>query len=123
MSESRPDGPYGPHILLYRIARSNPPSEWDMTSHEGRGIPLRFRTARALRRWSGLSVYTSPIAAVALAVDSPRLGSYIAELRVALDGTIRMELNNGEHGHCTIWGDPRLLLTLVVRVWRTDGVH
>jgi hypothetical protein len=68
-------------------------------------------------------VYSTPSAAVGLALDSPRLGAYIAELRIPLDGSIRVELNNGEHGHCTIWGDSKLLLSLVVNVWRIEGVH
>jgi hypothetical protein len=113
----------GPHLLLYRVVRSSPPTEWDMTSHEGRGIPLRFRTARALRRWSGLSVFSTPWAAIALARENPRLGGWLAELRVPLDGSIRMELDNGAHGHCTIWGDPKLILSFVVSVRRAEGVH
>lgn len=123
---SGPDGvqdSQGPHLLLYRVVRLNPPTPWDMTSHEGRGIPLRFRTARAIRRWSGLSVFSTSWAAIALARDNPRLGDWIAELRVPLDGSIRMELDNGAHGHCTIWGDPRLLLACVVTVRPIERVH
>jgi hypothetical protein len=63
-----------------------------------------------------VSVYSTPSAAVSLALKFPQLGRWIAELRVPLDGSIRMELDNGEHGHCTIWADPKLLLRLVVNV-------
>ena len=56
-------------------------------------------------------------------MKSPRLGTFVAELRIPLDGSIRFELNNGPNGHCTIWGDPLLLMTFVVRVWRAQGVH
>lgn len=34
-----------------------------------------------------------------------------------------MELDNGRHGHCTIWGPPALLIKLIVRVWSIEGVH
>ena len=113
----------GPHLLLYRIAENNPLREWDLTSHEDKGIPIRHRTAKALRLWSGISVYRSRSAAEAHAVDSPRLGAFVAELRIPLDGSVRFELDNGPNGHCTIWGDPKILLRFVVHVWPIGGVH
>lgn len=68
-------------------------------------------------------MYRSPRDAESLATDSPYLGRFIAELRVPLDGSVRIELDNGRHGHCTIWGEPEDLLKLVVRVWPLEGVH
>jgi hypothetical protein len=123
MSDTERSEPQGPHLLLYRITEYNPPEEWDLTSQQERGRPLRFRTAKGLRLWSGVSVYRSPRDAESLAIDSPHLGRFIAELRVPLDGSIRMELNNGRHGHCTIWGPPALLIKLIIRVWSIEGVH
>jgi len=113
----------GPHLLLYRIAENCPLTAWDLTSHEGKGIPIRHPTAKALRLWSGISVYRSRSAAETHALESPRLGAFIAELRIPLDGSIRFELDNGPNGHCTIWGAPKLLLTFVTNVWRAERVH
>ena len=113
----------GPHLLLYRITENNPPTAWDLTSHEGKGIPIRHTTTRALRLWSGLSVYRSPSVAAARAVDSPRLGAFVAELRIPLNGSVRLELDNGPNGHCTIWGAPGFLLGCVMNVWRAGRVH
>ena len=123
MSDSGRSEPQGPHLLLYRIVETDPPTEFDFTSQQARGRPLRFRTAKGLRLWSGLSVYRSRADAESLAAESPQLGRFIAELRVPLDGSIRMELDNGRHGHCTIWGPPEILRKLVVRVWSIEGVH
>lgn len=113
----------GPHLLLYRLVVADPPTPYDMTSQQERGRPLRFRTAKALRLWSGLSVYRSRLDAEVLGTNSPQLGAFIAELRVPLDGSIRIELDNGLHGHCTIWGAPEVLLVLVVSVSPIQGVH
>lgn len=123
MSGSERPEPQGPHLLLYRIAQSNPTTEHDFTSQQALGRPLRFRTAKALRLWSGVSVYRNRRDAESLATDSPHLGRFVAELRVPLDGSIRIELDNGRHGHCTIWGAPEVLMKLVVRVWPIEGVH
>jgi hypothetical protein len=34
-----------------------------------------------------------------------------------MDGQFRLELDNGEAGHCTIWGDPDEFVNLVASVW------
>ena len=114
---------HGPHLLLYRLVESSPPTLYDFTSQEVRGRPLRFRSARALRLWSGLSVYRRWLDAASLGSRSPALGAFIAELRGPLNGSIRFELDNGANGHCTIWGPPEVLLDFVVSVAPIDGVH
>lgn len=103
-------------IALFRIVESNPVEEYDMLSWRARGRELRFVNAKALRLWDGISVYRTLEQARALARRRPYLGSFIAELRIPLDGSIRIELDNGRDGHCTIWGDPQLLLSLIVSV-------
>jgi hypothetical protein len=47
--------------------------------------------------------------------ESPVLGSFIAVLRVPLDGSVRVESTFGPSHH-TIWGDPDVLLALVIAV-------
>jgi hypothetical protein len=46
------------------------------------------------------------------------LGNYIAELHVPLDGSIRLELDNGPHGHSTIWGGLSTVRECIVSVTR-----
>ena len=39
--------------------------------------------------------------------------AYVAELCIPDDESVRLELDNGGEGHCTIWGEPAVLLGLV----------
>ena len=110
-------------LTFFRIVEANPPTLTDFLSHLARGRLPHYRTARALRLWDGLSVYRSRDAALAHAGRSPRLGSFIAEMRVPDDGSIQYELDNGPHGHCTIWGDAATLCSYVVSVIPIHGVH
>lgn len=110
-------------LAFYRIVETDPPTVRDFLSQKARGRPLRFRTARALRLWEGVSVYRSRDEAAALAGRSPQLGAFVAEIRVPNDGSFRYELDSGPHGHCTIWGDAASLLALVVSVRPVQGVH
>ena len=77
---------------------------------------MRFVNAKALRLWDGVSVYRTRAQARALALRRPMLGTFIAELRIPLDGSVRFELDNGSDGHSTIWGDPKVLLSMVVSI-------
>ena len=106
-----------PTLRLYRIGKMNPLDRRDFLSFRELGIPLRHRTAKGLRLWDGLSVYRTREQAAAPARRTPGLGQFVAELHVPTDGRFRIELDNGEDGHCTIWGDPDELLHLVVSVW------
>jgi hypothetical protein len=53
-----------------------------------------------------------------LARRRPQLGTFVAELHVPVDESVRIELDNGSHGHSTIWCDPQTLLTMVASVER-----
>lgn len=106
-----------PAVTLYRVVQTNPPTVRDFLSQKVLGIPLKHETAKVLRLWDGLSVYRTEGQARARAVQTPRLGQYIAELNVPLDHDhITVELDNGRHGHCTIWGSPWLLRSLIVAI-------
>jgi hypothetical protein len=69
-----------------------------------------------LRLWDAISVYREREQAASLLARSPRLGAFLAELHIPEDGSIRIDLDNGGDGHCTLWGEPRDLLVLVVSV-------
>ena len=104
-------------LRLYRIGKSNPLTRRDFLSFRELGIPLRHRTAKALRLWDGISVYRERHQAVDRARRTPGLGLFVAEIRFPMDGRFRLELDNGEDGHCTIWGEAEALLAIVASVW------
>ncbi|MDP8923143.1 MAG: hypothetical protein M3O34_09750 [Chloroflexota bacterium] len=100
--------------LLHRIVRTDPPTLDDFLSNLARGRPVPDDPEDA-RVWDGLSVYSTAAQARRKLRTSPVLGSFIAVLRVPLDGSTRIERTRGE-GHHTIWGDPAMLMGLVVAV-------
>ena len=93
---------------------TNPPTLEDFRSHRERGIELKRPTPDALRLWEGVSVYRDREVAKALARKLPHLGRFVAALRVPLDGTITLELDNRRNGHCTLWAAPNVLTRLVI---------
>lgn len=106
-----------PILRLYRIGKSNPFTREDFLSFRELGIPLRHRTAKGLRLWDGISVDRERGQAAARARRTPGLGQFVAELHLPMDGRFRIELDDGDDGHCTIWGEPEALRALVVSVW------
>ena len=106
-----------PHsLVLWRIVMTNPPTLVDFKSHKERGIELKRPTPDALRLWEGVSVYRDREVAVALARRVAHLGQFVAALRIPLDGTITLELDNRRNGHCTLWTAPDVLARLVIAV-------
>ena len=104
-------------VTLCRIVHTDPPTVRDFLSQKVLGIPLKHETAKGLRLWDGLSIYRTREQALTRAHQTPRLGRFIAELAVPLDDDhITVELDNGRHGHCTIWGGPWLPRSFVVSV-------
>lgn len=101
---------------LYRIVVTNPPTTEDFKSHRAKGRPLRHPSPETIRLLDGLSVFDSEASARANAHRYPRLGSYIAEVRIPDDGGFRYERSGTTEGHYTLWGDPAELLARVVRV-------
>ncbi len=102
--------------MFYRIVRTDPPTVRDFMSHRALGIPLRHRTAKALRLYDAISVYRTSAQAGALATLSPHLGRFVAEIRIPEVSAFRYELDTAKNGHCTLWGEPADLLALVVSV-------
>ena len=97
----------GAVIALYRLVHTDPPTVRDFLSQKVLGIPLKHETAKVLRIWDGLSVYRTEEQDRIRALQTPRLGRYIAELIVPRDDNhITVELDNGRNGHCPVWGSP-----------------
>jgi hypothetical protein len=105
---------------LYRIVRSNPPTLADFVSNVGMGRPLP-QDPEAARLWSGISVNETEAQARRRARGLSNLGDYLAELRLEEGPFIRAERTTRSRGHyTTVWADPALLLSRVVRVLPTD---
>ena len=106
-------------MRLYRIVKSNPHTRADFLSNAAKGRQPRNPTPEVLRRWDGLSAFTSFEAALANARIFPRLGRFIVELDIPMDGSIAVEPHPGpDEEHVTIWGDPDLLTEMVTNIVR-----
>lgn len=99
--------------FVYRIVRSDPPVADEFVSDRVRGRPLRDLSDDTRRRWEGLSVWATDVAAFRAARRYPSLGRHVAE--VAVGGEIRLE-PSGRPGHLTAYGEPQAFVTRVVRV-------
>ena len=110
---------------FFRIVKSDPPTVDDFVSAQARGRQPPASLPADLRRlWDGLSVYATLAQASRKARQSPMIGAFIAELRIAPGSSIRFERTTRESGHHTVWGTPSELLacvTTVVPVRSTSG--
>ena len=110
--------------LFYRIVRTNPPTQADFVSNAAQGKQPRHPDPEILRLWDGLSAYSTVEQARIAARLFPRLGRYIAALRVPEHGSVRFEqTRDPAEGHFTLWGEPDQLLALVVNVVPVETVH
>jgi hypothetical protein len=102
---------------LFRIVRTNPPTEEDFWSNERKGRKCRDPQNKEL--WDGVSTYLTVEEARETALGYPPVaGEWIAELRfVEEPGVIRAQrTGKTKRRHYTIWADPGVLLASVVRV-------
>jgi hypothetical protein len=107
---------------FYRIVLSYPSTLYDYQSSKARGGTVPATPSRRAV-WDGLSVFSTRSQARRKCRVSPMLGSFIAQMRVPTDGSVRFERTLGGDGHHTIWGDPEVLMTLEVSVEPADPVH
>jgi hypothetical protein len=114
------DDPINPRERsFFRIVKGDPTSPRDFTSNAAQGKQPRNPTHEVLRRWDGLSAFTSLEAALANARIFPRLGNFIAELRIDEGGPITWEPHPGpDQEHVTLWGPVESFLEAVIRVVR-----
>ncbi len=101
-----------PSAHVFRIVRTNPPKRTDFLSNEALGRPLADPSFEEL--WRGISVFESEEQARGLARDVPRLGAFIAQLRIPAGARVERTLTR--LGHLTIWASPDALLQGVVQV-------
>jgi len=102
---------------FYRIVSADPPKERDFWSHQQLGRVLRDPSPRSRDQWSGVSVYDNESDAVNLIRQFPRIGQWIAEVRIDAQLAIRIEKTGSKQdSHHTIWADGGTLLSCVVAV-------
>ena len=110
--------------LIYRIVRTHPPTLAYFTSNAALGKQPRRPDPEVLRLWDGLSAYSTVEQARITARLFPRLGRYIAILRVPERGVVRFEqTRDPAEGHFTLWGEPAGLLGLVINVVPVEALH
>lgn len=91
---------------FYRIGSADPPTARDFRSHQRLGRVLRDPSSRSRDQWSGVSVYENESDAVSLTRQFPRLGRWIAEVRIDAPPAIRIEKTGSKQdSHHTIWAD------------------
>jgi hypothetical protein len=93
-----------PHHL-YRILRSERPTEDDFKSKLHLGIPCPVPDPEVQQRWTGLSLFGSEEQARRVVRRLPMLGSYIAALDIPPGAGMRAEPTTGP-GRYTLGGDP-----------------
>jgi hypothetical protein len=115
-------------VVLYRTVHHNPPHRDDFRSARDLGVRKPNQDREVF--WLGFSAFDTYERAHAIAMKYPLQGNYVAELDVpdasiiAFDrdaftlpaaGSITITRSFGP-GHWTVWGDPGLFLSLVLRV-------
>lgn len=91
---------------------ANPPTERDFWSHKRRGVAYDPRKEHIA---AGISTYDREQDARRTAVKYPTTGRFIAELHIPVEAAVVVAQTVSRH-HYTVWGDPELLVTFVVRV-------
>jgi hypothetical protein len=102
---------------FFRSVKRNPTSREEFLSNAAKGKKPRNPTPEVVRRWDGISAFTTFDAALANARIWPRLGRFIAELHIADSSPITFAPHPppGEE-HVTLWGDPDVLFGTVVDI-------
>lgn len=98
----------------------------DFFSDKAAGKPKRGRALRIAELWDGLSCFRtldlararwSDIAALAgRHGQTPRVGSFIAEVELSPDSGFAYEDLGHEDGHMTVWGDPARLASAATQI-------
>ncbi len=105
--------------IVYRIVRGadrSAPAVLDsLRSHYERGAPPRGYERRLAVIHMGLSVFSTPSAAGAIALKWPMIGTFIAELNLEPEHGFCFA-DTGQRGHRTLWGRPLQLLDSIADI-------
>lgn len=106
--------------FLYRIVKTNPPTEEDFTSNFERGLPGSGSELHNPDIHKGISVFGDLEDALRRRELRPeRFGNYLAEIEWPEDDPLVVMLRpprNPRSSHRTLLGEPRAFLRLVRRV-------
>lgn len=105
-----------PVTTLYRIVRTAVPDVDDFRSNAEKGLAPRFPGPEVLRLWSGISLFDSLDRARQMCRRAPKLGEYIAVLRLPEERLVQFERTTASAGHYTAWGRSVDFLHYVVDV-------
>jgi hypothetical protein len=105
-------------LSLFRIVRTNPPTDEDFKSYIALGLrPPLSLSSEHLRQWEGISVFATESQARKQARRYPHLGRFIAECVIAVGADVEVRRTNPRSpGHHTAWAAPEALKSAVVRV-------
>ena len=114
----------GQELTVFRIIRLADPADPafadSFRSHSELGLPPRGVEAVHQLIYEGVSVYESREAAIETARRWPRIGGYVAELRLTRETGLRY-LRWGPSGHLTLWADALTLSEAVVDTIPVEG--
>jgi hypothetical protein len=104
-------------ISVHRIVRNRTTPETldSLRSHYERELPPRGYERRLAVIHMGLSVFSSRDAARAMALRWPRIGIFLAELRLHPNEGFCLA-NTGRPGHLTLWGRPAQLFESIADI-------
>ncbi len=109
---------------VYRIVRGadrSAPAVLDsLRSHYERGAPPRGYERRLAAIHMGLSVFSTPAAAKAMALKWPVIGMFVAELDLK-PGNGFCLADTGQPGHWTLWGRPLQLLGSIADIVHVEA--
>lgn len=110
--------------IVYRIVRGadrSAPAVLDsLCSHYERGAPPRGYERRLAVIHMGLSVFSTPAAAGAMALKWPMIGTFIAELNLEPEHGFCLA-DTGQRGHWTLWGRPLQLLDSIADIVHVEA--
>lgn len=102
---------------FYRLIQTNPPTRRDFMSYRALGIGLVDPSEENIRLSMGISVFRTEAQARRTARRRRFRGTfYIAEIAVPKDAIVPFERTTGTAGHYTLWADPDMIASWVVRV-------
>lgn len=128
MSSSEPDAndllvvPLREVTTVHRIVRGRSVSATlsSLRSHYERDLPPRGYERRLAVIHMGLSVFSSQDAARAMALQWPKIGRFLAEMRLA-PGNGFCLADTGRPGHSTLWGRPLQLCDSIVDIVHVEA--
>jgi len=110
--------------IVYRIVRGadrSAPAVLDsLRSHYEQGAPPRGYERRLAVIHMGLSVFSTPAAAGAMALKWPMIGTFIAELNLEPEHGFCLA-DTGQWGHWTLWGRPLQLLDSIADIVHVEA--